>query len=219
MIRFLFVLGVFAFTAVGPVQPGFAQEGCSYPVNECALYGGTKDHTDLAPIDQEFVRTAIETAGTREAAADRFIEFGWRSFTEKDIALAMQRFNQAWLVDPDNGSSFHGMAVLVHVRDNNVVQADLLYQAALSAKRLSNQYVYADMGQFLGRTKRHDKAIVFLRKVLELDPATPGVRANLAISLLSTDKKTEACDVVLDAQDRGETIKDTLVDLACGAEE
>lgn len=219
MSRLLFILGLSVFASVGLVRTGLAQDGCFYPINECALYGGTKIQDDLAPIDREFIKTAIATAGTREAAADQFIEYGWHSFAEQDIALAMERFNQAWLVDPDNGSAFHGMAVIVHVRDNNVAQADLLYQAALSAERLSNPYVYADMGQFLGRTSRHKEAILFLKKVLELDPATPGVRANLSISLLSTGSKAEACDVVLEAQDRGESIKETLFDLACGSDE
>lgn len=216
MTRAFLVLVFWVLVAAGLAQQGHAEEGCFYPINECPLYGGTKDRDNLDQVDQAFIRTAVASAGSREAAALQFIDYGWQSFREKDIPLAMERFNQAWLLDPKNGSVFHGMAVLVHVRDNNIAQADLLYQAALTAERISDPYLYADMGQFLGRTDRHIEAIAFLRKVLELDPATPGVRANLSISLLSTGSQDEACDVVLEAQERGETIKETLYDLACG---
>jgi tetratricopeptide (TPR) repeat protein len=64
-----------------------------------------EDADFLAENDRQYL-------GDRKKAAISVCERGWYLMHRGDNALAMKRFNQAWLLDNENGSALWGMAAL-----------------------------------------------------------------------------------------------------------
>lgn len=104
------------------------------PNNEIPMYGGATFPPYVASANDEFIADILKRGFTRAQGSDNMVSLGWRYYFEKhDVATAMKRFNQAWLLDPDNGDAFHGFAVLVMARDQDAQQADSLFQQGLAA--------------------------------------------------------------------------------------
>ncbi len=63
--------------------------------------------------NQAFIRNAILKYGSHEAASQQYVEEGWHKFYQKDYAISMKRFNQAWLLDSLNGNVYWGFASIL----------------------------------------------------------------------------------------------------------
>jgi tetratricopeptide (TPR) repeat protein len=63
------------------------------------------DANFLASIDKQY-------KGNRKKAAQDFTARGWQYLTEGNFQDARRRFNQAWLLDPANGTALWGMAAI-----------------------------------------------------------------------------------------------------------
>src|ERR1700742_2941203 len=82
------------------------------PRDEQPMYGGIAPTTPQKQIDDAYVARAVKLAGSRPKGSDMSARLGFEYLQNRhDPATAMKRFNQAWLVDPDNGAAFHGMAL------------------------------------------------------------------------------------------------------------
>src|SRR5260221_9416180 len=116
-------------------------------LNEQPMFGNQPKTPQMLVADAQFL-AAAEKYGTRAQVSDKSVQLGWQYFSKHDIPTAMKRFNQAWLLDPDNGDAFHGFAVLVMARDHDATQADALFQQGLIKPRQSPG-IYLDYGRFL----------------------------------------------------------------------
>lgn len=65
----------------------------------------TADAKFLATIDEHY-------KGNRKKAAEDVSARGWQFLRQGNISGAMNRFNQAWLIDSTNGSALWGMAAI-----------------------------------------------------------------------------------------------------------
>ncbi len=83
----------------------------SAPANEVPMFEGVKKTPEQLKADREFVDLAVKEKGGRAAAAGHMIKRGWEACDENDFAAAAKRFNQAWLIDPDNAKVYHGFGV------------------------------------------------------------------------------------------------------------
>lgn len=63
------------------------------------------DATFIAAVDQQF-------NGDRKAAAGQVAQMGWRALRGGNLKEAIQRFNQAWLLDNANATALWGMAAV-----------------------------------------------------------------------------------------------------------
>ena len=77
------------------------------------MYGGVRKNSQQLSADKEFIKAAVAAEGTRGKASKRMIDKGWQAIYSGDSSTAMRRFNQAWLLDNDNGEAFNGFGVLV----------------------------------------------------------------------------------------------------------
>jgi len=76
-------------------------------------YGLLPKNAAQRAADEQFIaETGQEFDGDRKKAAIDIAERGWYLLRHGDAATAMKRFNQAWLLDPENGSALWGMAAL-----------------------------------------------------------------------------------------------------------
>ena len=164
------------------------------PNNEIPMYGGGEPYPpEVVAANNEFIDTILKRGLTRAQGSDNMVSLGWRYYFErKDIATAMKRFNQAWLLDPDNGDAFHGFAVLVMARDEDAQQADALFQQGLAKPRQSPG-IYVDYGRFLLTAKRPADAVTPLRHAVAVAGMGPDAEALLTLALYQSGDVAAAC--------------------------
>lgn len=102
------------------MPPGLSRdEDVWVPVNELPMYGGFEKTERQREADATFLETVLPRFDDdRAAAADYFAREAWKSVYSGDNATAMKRFNQAWLLDPDNPVTLWGFAAICRVRGN-----------------------------------------------------------------------------------------------------
>ncbi|UCC95575.1 MAG: tetratricopeptide repeat protein, partial [Candidatus Omnitrophota bacterium] len=89
--------------------------GCSreIPTNEQPMYGNIPRTAYEQKVDEQFINTVVKQFGSRKTAAKKHIEFAWHYYHNGDSRTAMKRFNQAWLLDPNNAEVYFGFGLLM----------------------------------------------------------------------------------------------------------
>ena len=68
---------------------------------------------DLKKADETFIRDSTLRYGNRQAGSNTLAVQGWTAVRSRQVDLAMQRFNQAWLLNPKNYSAFWGFGAVL----------------------------------------------------------------------------------------------------------
>ena len=71
---------------------------------------------NLKKVDEDFIRDSTLRFGSRAAGSNSFAAQGWTAIRAKQPDVAMQRFNQAWLLNPKNYRVFWGFGALMSER-------------------------------------------------------------------------------------------------------
>jgi len=163
-----------------------------YPPNEQPMYGGIEKTPAMKKADDEYIQRVLTSGYTRESGARAAVELGFRYFSKNDFATAMKRFNQAWLLDPRLGDTYHGFALVLIERDGNDWGAEQLFRKALS---MPNTWAgaYSDYGRFLIMKQRYAEAVAVLEQGLAKDPNAPDARGRLAMALFGKRDYRRAC--------------------------
>ena len=103
------------------------------PVNALPMFGGYEPTGWQKKANEQFLSMVLPGFhGDREAAAEHFAGTGWNFYYQDDKTVAIKRFNQAWLLDPDNQHALWGFAVIS--RERGKTDAALhFYRMALDA--------------------------------------------------------------------------------------
>ena len=134
---------------------GAAAATKNYPPNQQPMYGGIQKTAEMKKADEEYIHRVLAMGYTRQSGARAAVELGFKYFSKGDFATAMKRFNQAWLLDPTLGDTYHGFALVLIERDGNDWGAEQLFRKALS---IPNTWVgaYSDYGRFLILQQRYE---------------------------------------------------------------
>lgn len=185
------------FTAVLFIlTSGLAICGAQASAKEMPLWEGVSKTLTMLKADRDFVAGASrQTNGDLAIAARRGIELGWQAFGNNDPDLAIRRFNQAWLLDPENAAIYWGFALATHARGDDL---DVVERWFAEAERRIPEAVplFSDHGRVLEERGHAQRAISYFRRALALDPkhveAHIGmVRASVAIG----DRTTAAAHI------------------------
>jgi len=98
------------FSLLRPQQTPQTGEA-DYPLNERPMYGLQEKTKEQKRADEQYIRMMTEGGRSREEAAEVAAKNAWNVFYGGDKAMAIRRFNQAWLLDPDNQLALWGFAV------------------------------------------------------------------------------------------------------------
>lgn len=158
------------------------------PSNELPMYGNVENTPARESIDRHEV---LSSGRTRAQASMEAVRLGWDYHGAGDFATAMRRFNQAWLLDPDNGGAYWGFAVILIDRDNDFEGAKAMFERAL-ALLPREAMLYNDYGKFLGRNGRPREALAPLLKSLELNPIRHEAHKDLSIAYLELNNHERA---------------------------
>ena len=88
------------------------------PVDQVPMYGGMDRQSvpELKKGDEEFIEKSSTAFGGRENAAKKWVEQAFAFYDHDQLDMAMRRFNQAWLLDPQNPGVYWGFGAVAHDR-------------------------------------------------------------------------------------------------------
>jgi len=108
----------------------------------------------------------------RKLMSNRAADIGWQALSKNDIPKAMRRFNQGWLLDPDNGRVYWGFAVVLQIRDNDLDGAIEMFD---KARKLlpGDPALLVDYGRILEGSGRQRDAIEKFEAALAMNEKIP----------------------------------------------
>lgn len=199
------------FTALLAIGSAFAD---SLPINQLPMYGEHEKTETMKSADAAFV-AAFEKGGlTREEGAKQVIQSGWSSWAKRDITTAMLRFNQAWLLDPENGDAYHGFALVTSMRGGSPNEVERLFFLAVSKSNVS-PVAFVDYGRFLWTQKQLEKSLVQLNKALQLSSTAYNARSNISFVYFLKSDFDNACNWAKDAQKNGDKLEKGYLEDMC----
>lgn len=163
-----------------------------YPNNEIPMYGGIEKRPDELAADQRLIDRTVAMVGSRAAASDGLVDLAWVYYFRGDLATAIKRFNQAWILDPENGDAFHGFAVVVMERDHDPEQANEFFRDGLEKPRRTTA-IHVAYGRFLVQTGRSLDAVPVLRRTAMFPDAGPDAQGLLALALFNANDVEAFC--------------------------
>ena len=88
------------------------------PIDQVPMYGGMdrSAYLELKIGDEKLIADTVTHYGSRRKASMAFVNTGFTYYKSDDLANAMRRFNQAWLLDPDNPEVYWGFASVLYDR-------------------------------------------------------------------------------------------------------
>lgn len=170
------------------------QPHAQLPASEIPMYGSSADKPrKLTEKDAAFI-ASIEKAGkTRQGVAKEVIREAWAAYGSTDYKSAIRKFNQAWLLDPENGDAYHGFALISTVRDKNANAAEKFFRTAISKPGVSAN-AYVSYGRFLWIVERLDESLVQLQKAIAVSPAARDARLHIARVYYKKKDYSKACE-------------------------
>jgi tetratricopeptide (TPR) repeat protein len=114
------------------------------------MYGGLDRSAipELKEGDEEFISNVTEEYGSRERAAGKFADQGFAFYNRGNDEMAMRRFNQGWLLDPEMSDNYWGFAAILYGRKKSCEAAGFM-EIALS-KNVVQHSMYADAAEIYG---------------------------------------------------------------------
>jgi tetratricopeptide (TPR) repeat protein len=161
---------------------------------------------NLKQADEAFIRDSALRYGNRQAASNALAAQGWAAIRAKQPDLAMQRFNQAWLLNSKNYGAFWGFGAVLSER-GKLAEAIEQLEAARELVDDTNQRValLCDLGavhsEYAARMpaeKQLERAHHFVvansrfTESLELNPKYAPSWREWAISLYDQERYSEA---------------------------
>ncbi|WP_311968137.1 tetratricopeptide repeat protein [Bradyrhizobium archetypum] len=151
------------------------------PVNEQPFFGFAAKSTEDKAGDEKFVSAIVGATGSREKAFDETTLRAWRAVNAGKIREAALRFNQAFLILPEQSAVYHGFAVVAQFRFNDLEAADELFKVALKQPN-PVKALRADYGRMLLIAKRPRDAQPVLEQAVKDAPDFGDAWTNLAIA-------------------------------------
>jgi tetratricopeptide (TPR) repeat protein len=162
------------------------------PINQQPMYGDTEKAAALQSADDKFV-AGIEKQGLSRADASRHaVKAGWGYWARRDLGTAMSRFNQAWLLDPENGDAYHGFALVTSMRGGAPAEVERYFRLATSRPGVAAE-AHVDYGRFLWTQKRLDDSLAQLDTALKVSFTARNARAQMAFVHYLKEDFAPAC--------------------------
>ena len=162
------------------------------PVNEQPFFGFA-DKTDAQrAADDKFVKDLVQATGSREKALDEVAKRGWRALGSGKYGEAALRFNQAYLVAPEQSVVYHGLAAVAQIRFNDLEFAEELYRIA-GKQPNPLKVLNADYGRVLLVAKKPKDAQPVLEQAVQDTPDFGDAWVNLAHARLQNGDRDAAC--------------------------
>lgn len=141
-------------------------------------YGHQTKTKGQIEADQELIEKELKENGTHRKASDELIRLGFTYLYQRDLKTAMYRFNQAYLLDPQNENIYWGYGA-IYGAFNDYKLAMAQYDKGLNINPRSSVILT-------------DKATLYFMEFQRNQNAT---KLNTAIELLTTSYRIDAANM------------------------
>jgi tetratricopeptide (TPR) repeat protein len=177
-------------------------------IDNVPMYGQPEikraDH--LKKADQDFINKVVSGIGTREEASELWWSQAENYMNQGNLDYAMRRYNQSWLLNPNNYQPYWGFA-RVQLEKGKVDEAlKYLEKAELLIGQSSlKAALWVDMGSAYTVKGAEDHSYFEMANTkfaqsTELDPTYPDAWRSWAYSLYKQGKYSETWDKVTKAE-------------------
>ena len=176
------------------VAPGVqvTKRSFSAPVNEQPFFGFASKTPEQKAGDEKFVSAIVAATGSREKAFEETTRRAWMAIQAGKVREAAIRFNQAFLISPEQSTVYHGFAVIAQARFNDFDAADELFKIALKQPN-PVKALKADYGRLLLIAKRPRDAQAVLDDAVKESPDFSDAWTNLAWARFQNGDPAAAC--------------------------
>ena len=186
-------------------------DGADLPFAEQAQYGDVEKTPEMHRADAALKASITAQGLTLAQGAEAAFQKGLEALNNADFALAMRRFNQGWVLNPDNARVHSGFGIVAFVRDNNFVAAKAHFEQArtLEPGDLGVKISYA---RVLEESNHLNEAIALYEDVLAEDPRIPLVYVGLVRAYGKSDNIERTLFFAREGKRRGAEITDTFIE-------
>ncbi|MBR1270714.1 tetratricopeptide repeat protein [Bradyrhizobium sp. AUGA SZCCT0222] len=176
------------------VAPGIQVTKRTYaaPSKEQPFFGFAAKTDAEREEDDKFVKALVQATGTKEKALDEVVKRGWRALGSGKYPEAALRFNQAYLVAPEQSVVYHGLAAIAQIRFKDPDYAEELFRIAQKQPN-PLKMLNADYGRVLLVAKRPKEAQPVLEQAVKDTPDFGDAWINLAHARLQNGDREAAC--------------------------
>lgn len=130
------------------------------PIDQVPMYGGMDRSRipELKAGDDKLIADTTNHYGTREKASAAFVNNGFAYYQRDDLANAMRRFNQAWLLNPQNPEVYAGFGSVLHDQGKNC-EAMQMMEKAIALNPPTFQGIYPDAARLITLCAVSDKSL------------------------------------------------------------
>jgi len=195
------------------------------PMDQLPMYGGADRSGDpqLKAADERLLADTTNHYGSREKASAAFVHNGFVYYNRDDLVAAMRRFNQAWLLDPNNPEVYWGFGAVLHDKGKNC-EAMTQFQKAMSfgryiegmnpdAARIVTLCAVDDKTPEVERTKLLAQADTLYAEALAKDPNKGYVYSSMATAHYWKGQYPEAWAAVRLARSNGAALPEKFLAL------
>jgi tetratricopeptide (TPR) repeat protein len=149
-------------------------------------YGDVERTAAQKKADSTLIRTALAEKTTPREASDYFVQLGFSLLAKGDQKTAMQRFNQAWLIDSKNENVFWGFGgVYFSFGDHEKALAQYTEGLVLNPKNANIMVDMATIGMARFNNSKDTNELVsslnLLKIAYEIDPTNQTLLFKLSI--------------------------------------
>lgn len=150
---------------------------------EIPMWEGVKKTSEQLAADKKFLSVAQKsTKGKMNLIVQDALQKGWRFIGKNNPDMAIKRFNQAWLLHPDNPGVHWGFAIATDLQNSSLAIVEHHFSTVenyfgkaknklkMPDHAIRNAALHSDHGRVLEGRKKHKRAIVYFKKALLLDP-------------------------------------------------
>lgn len=111
-------------------------------IDEVPMYGGMdrSQVPELKTADEKFIADVSRQYGSREKASRLWVEQGFKFYRQDSLGMAMRRFNQAWLLNPNNPEVYTGFASVLFDQ-GKFCEATSMVEKGLAVGRFQDGYL------------------------------------------------------------------------------
>lgn len=179
------------------------------------MYGEREKTEALKKADADFIASIEKLGVTRQEGAKQLVKSGWSYWKKNDLNLTIARFNQAWLLDPENVDAYHAFAVARSAQGAAPDEVERYFLLGIS-KPTANSAIYVDYGRFLRTQKRLDESLIQLDKALKISPTALNARSNISFVHYLKSDFVLACTWAKDAKNNGDGLEAGYLEDMCG---
>lgn len=152
-------------------------------------YGNREKSKEQKDADEKFIEATVKQLGSRQKASEHMIGVGFEYLYRQDLRIAMYRFNQAWLLNPQNENVYWGFGA-IYFMFNDFEMAMEQYNKGLlinpkSANLLTDKAtIYITRFNMNGGKANLDSALSIFKKSYLIDAKNQNTLFKLSASYL-----------------------------------